>query len=122
MKLIITQNISLDGVVEQNDQTGEWFSVASGDVDTSDVEATLRHWMSEEDAQLYGRETFESMRGFWPAQVDDTTGITSHLKSVTKYVISTTMGDPEWDSSTVLSGELLDEVRTLKDRPRSNWA
>ncbi len=120
MKLVITQNITIDGVVEQNDQTGDWFSVADGAAHTTDLEETLRQMMSEEDGQLYGRKTFEAMRGFWPAQTDDETGVTDHLDTVDKYVISTTMSDPAWENSTVLSGELLDEVRSLKDRPGSN--
>ncbi len=66
MRLVVTQNIALDGVVEQNEQTGEWFSVASGEADTSDVNDALRQMMSEEGAQLHGRKTFEAMRGFWP--------------------------------------------------------
>lgn len=120
MRLVITQNITLDGVVEQSDRTGEWFSVVSGDADTADLEAALSEMMSAEDAQLYGRNTFEAMRGFWPNQTDDTTGVTKQLNEVHKYVISTTMDDPEWENSTVLHGDLLDEVRALKDRPGSN--
>lgn len=120
MRLVVTENITLDGVVEQNEQTGEWFSVASGGADTSDVEEALRQMMSEEDAQLHGRKTFEAMRGFWPNQTEDTTGVTDHLNSVDKYVISTTMGDPEWEKSTVLNGPLIDEVRSLKELPGSN--
>lgn len=120
MRLVITENIALDGVVEQNEQTGEWFSVASGGVDTSDFDEVLRQMMGEEDAQLHGRKTFEAMRGFWPNQTGDTTGVTDHLNSVDKYVISTTMNDPEWENSTVLSGPLIDEVRSLKERPGSN--
>ena len=120
MRLVITQNITLDGVVEQSERTGDWFSVASGDADTADLEAAMRDMMSTEDAQLHGRHTFESMRGFWPNQTGDTTGVTDHLNDVDKYVISTTMGDPDWANSTVLHGDLLDEVRALKDRPGEN--
>lgn len=119
MKLIITQNITLDGVIEQSDRTGEWFSVASG-VDTSDVEAALQQMMSEEDAQLYGRKTFDAMREFWPNQADDTTGVTDHLNTVHKYVLSATMSDPKWQNSTVLNGDLLDEVKRLKGQPGAN--
>jgi len=80
----------------------------------------MQEMMSAEDAQLYGRKTFEAMRGFWPNQVDDTTGVTDHLNRVDKYVISTTMDKPDWEHSTVLHGNLLDEVRALKERPGSN--
>lgn len=120
MKLVITQNITLDGVVEQSDRTGNWFGVATGDADTADIEAALREFMNAEDAQLYGRDTFEAMRGFWPNQADDTTGVTEHLNAVDKYVISSTMDEPGWENTTVLSGDLIDAVRALKDRPGSN--
>ncbi|WP_040491189.1 dihydrofolate reductase family protein [Ilumatobacter nonamiensis] len=119
MKLVITQNITLDGVIEVTDATGEWFAPAGGDADMSDLEASLREMMGEQDAQLYGRKTFEAMRGFWPNRTDDTTGITDHLDTVRKYVISTTMTDPEWQNSTVLHGDLIPAVRDLKDQPGS---
>lgn len=80
----------------------------------------MQKMMSQEDAQLYGRKTFEAMRGFWPNQSDDTTGITDHLNSVSKYVISNTMQDPDWENSQVISGDLREEVRALKDQSGGN--
>lgn len=119
MRLVITQNITLDGVVEQ--EAGDWFSPAgSEEADRSDLEEYLQKMMSQEDAQLYGRKTFESMRGFWPNQSDDTTGITDHLNSVQKYVISNTMQEPDWENSKVINGDLHDEVRTLKGQSGGN--
>ncbi len=120
MRLVITQNITLDGVVEQSERTGDWFSVASGGDNAADVEAAMQEMMNAEDAQLYGRKTFEAMRGFWPNQTDDTTGVSAHLNAVDKYVISTTMDEPDWENSTVLHDDLVDEVQTLKDRPGAN--
>ncbi len=121
MKLVITENSSLDGVVEQNEQTGEWFSVAASDpADTSDINQALQEMMSQEDAQLYGRKTFEAMRAYWPNQTDDKTGVTDHLNKVEKFVLSSTMDDPGWENSTVLHRDLLDEVRRLKDRQGGN--
>jgi dihydrofolate reductase len=119
MRLVVTQNITLNGIVEQNEETGAWFTVA-GDADMSDVVEALGRMMAEEDAQLHGRITFEQMRGFWPNQTGDTTGVTDHLNRVDKYVLSSTMDDPQWENSTVLTGDLRDEVRSLKDRPGGN--
>jgi hypothetical protein len=45
-------------------------------------------------AELVGRQTFEDFRGYWPAQTDDTTGITDYLNQVQKYVVSSTLTDP----------------------------
>ena len=111
MSLTVTQNITLDGVI---DATEGWFAPAGGDdVDTSDIEAVLKEQMAREEAVLLGRTTFEEMRGFWPHQTDDTTGVSEHLDHVKKYVVSTTMHDPEWQNSTVLRGT--EEVRELRE-------
>ena len=56
------------------------------------------------DALLVGRRTFEDLRGYWPRQSDDPTGITTYLNRVQKYVVSSTMTDPGWQNSTVPSG------------------
>lgn len=116
MQLVVTQNITLDGVIEV---VGDWFDPAGSDVgvDNSDIEATLREHMEAQDALLLGHNTFESFRGYWPQQTDDTTGITDHLNQVQKYVVSSTMQDPQWENTTVLQGSLEDEVQALKAGP-----
>lgn len=63
------------------------------------------------------RQTFTDFRGYWPLQADDTTGVADHLNTVQKYVVSSTLADPEWENSTVLSGDPVAEVAALKDRP-----
>jgi dihydrofolate reductase len=115
-RLVVTENITLDGVIDAADG---WFAPAGddGDVDNSDSEAVLREQIAAEDALLLGRKTFEEFRGFWPRQTDDTTGITAHLNRVSKYVVSSTLEDPQWENSTVLRGDLTEEVRALKARP-----
>jgi len=113
--LIVTENITLDGVIEA---TEGWFGPAGDEnVDQSDVEAAVRKQREAADAFLVGRVTFEQMRGYWPQQTDDATGITEYLNSVSKYVVSRTMQDPGWEATTVLRGELLDEIQALKSRP-----
>ena len=58
------------------------------------------------------------MRGYWPKQTDDTTGVTDYLNRVAKYVVSSTIGDPGWEHTTVLRGNAIqDEVRALKSKP-----
>jgi dihydrofolate reductase len=63
--LIVTENITLDGVIEA---TEGWFDPAGGEDDVSDVEAALRKQREAADALLLGRATFEQMRGYWPLQ------------------------------------------------------
>jgi dihydrofolate reductase len=114
--LIVTENITLDGVIEA---TEGWFAPAGDDpeVDQADVEEALREQREAADALLLGRVTFEQFRGYWPLQTDDTTGITHYLNTVSKYVVSRTLQDPEWKRTTVLRGALIEEVQALKSKP-----
>lgn len=109
-RLVVTENITANGVIEFAD---DWFD--PGDQgDAEDLLAVMRDQMATEEALLLGRQTFEEFRGYWPLQTDDTTGSTAHLNRVHKYVASSTMTDPAWSNSTVLSGRLEDEVADLK--------
>jgi dihydrofolate reductase len=114
--LIVTENITLDGVIEA---TEGWFAPAGDDSesDRSDVEAALREQMEAADAFLVGRTTFEQMRAYWPKQTKDTTGITDYLNRVSKYVASSTLVDPEWEQTTVLRDPVWDEIRAMKSKP-----
>lgn len=115
-ELIVTENITLDGVIEA---TGGWFEPAGDDaeIDQTDVVAAISEQREAADALLLGRVTFEDMRAYWPLQTDDATGIADYLNNVSKYVVSSTLQDPEWDHTTVLQGTLLDEVQALKSEP-----
>lgn len=111
--LVVTENITVDGVI---DATAGWFTVTA-DADTADVLAENMAHTARCDAVLFGRTTFEQMRGYWPQQVDDETGITAELNEMTKYVVSSTLDDPEWENSVVLRGPLAQEIAALKAAP-----
>ena len=114
--LVVTENITLDGVI---DASAGWFSVADDPgADQSDLQATLRAQAEAADAVLFGRVTFEEMRGYWPQQTDDTTGVTDYLNRVAKYVVSGTLDDPRWEPTTVLPADgFQDGIRALKAEP-----
>jgi dihydrofolate reductase len=113
--LAITQNITVDGSIEM---LGDWFDPqGQADVDNSDLIDELHRQDSEADGFLVGRRTFEDLRRYWPELSDDRTGISAYLNRVQKYVVSSSMTDPQWQNSTVLSGDPVEEVRTLKEQP-----
>lgn len=113
--LAITQNLTVDGSIEM---LGDWFDPqGQADVDNSDLLEELHRQDSTADGFLVGRQTFEDLRGYWPKQTDDATGITDYLNQVQKFVVSSTMTDPQWQNSTVLSGDPVQEVRALKEQP-----
>jgi len=113
-KLVVTENITLDGVI---DMAGGWFDPLAPDVDQSDITAATAEHRATADALILGRETFESFRGFWPHVEDDPTGVSDYLDAVAKYVVSQAIDEPGWQNTTVLGGPVADEVAALKEAP-----
>jgi dihydrofolate reductase len=104
-KLVITENMTLDGSVEMLD---DWFDPQLKD---DDLLGESHRQDAEADALLLGRQTFEDFRRYWPEQTDDHTGITDYLNQVEKYVVSSTIDDPGWADSTVLRGDPVNKSR-----------
>jgi dihydrofolate reductase len=118
-RLVVTENVTLNGVVEND---GSWFDPTDDSAQGRQLAEVTREHAAASDGFLVGRVTFEEMRGFWPQRIDDTTGVTSHLDQVEKYVVSRTIEDPDWDGTTVLRGGdgLLAEIRELTQREGSD--
>jgi dihydrofolate reductase len=113
--LVVTQSMTVDGSIEL---LGDWFQPqGQADTDQSDLIEELRRQDSTADAFITGRRTFEDLRGYWPELADDTTGISQYLNTVNKYVVSSTITDPQWQNTTVLSGDPIREICALKDQP-----
>lgn len=101
-KLVITQNITLDGSVEM---LTDWFRPqGQSEVDESDHVDELHRQDEQADALLVGRQTFTDFRGYWRDLADDTSGISAYLNAVQKYVVSSTLTEPGWRNTTVLGG------------------
>ena len=117
-RIVISENITLDGVIQ--DPTGDdgfsrggWFN----EMDDEDRRAWAEVETGEAqraEAMLLGRRTYEWLvaRG-WPSRSG---AWADRLNSLPKYVVSSTLVDPAWACSTILSGDVVDEVRTLKER------
>lgn len=113
-RLTITENITVDGVVEND---GSWFDPTDDTPQGRELAEVTREHAAASDGFLVGRITFEEMREFWPRQVNDATGVTDHLNRVDKYVVSSSLADPGWAGTKVLRGGagLADEIGELKD-------
>ncbi|GEL20044.1 dihydrofolate reductase family protein [Pseudonocardia asaccharolytica] len=98
--------ISLDGVVESPDS---WHFPYFND----EMGAAVGAMMAGNDALLIGRKTYEEFASYWPtADPDDPT--TAQMNGTRKYVVSTTLTDPTWENSTVVSGDVKTEIAKLK--------
>jgi dihydrofolate reductase len=114
-KIIVSQNVSLDGVVE--DPTGEeglrygdWF----GQVSAVDREAWVKVEMDEAfgaEALLLGRQSDEWFAQRWLTRTGEWA---DRLNSLAKYVVSSTLAEPRWGRGTVLKGDVATEVAQLK--------
>ena len=114
-KIVISENVSLDGVVQ--DPTGEegfrhggWF-VQVGDKDREEwAQAEFEEALGAE-ALLLGRRSDEYFGSRWNSRSGEWA---DRLNSLPKYVVSSTLDDPVWNNSTVLTGEVVSEVSKLK--------
>ena len=109
--LVVTENITLDGVIAPMDG---WFDPGAQDEDL--MAANTEH-REAADALVLGRVTYEEFAGFWPAQVDDRTGIGGYLNRVAKYVVSAGLDRADWANTTILRGPVEDELAALKRAP-----
>jgi dihydrofolate reductase len=114
-RIVVTQFISLDGVVEdpggsEDFKHGGWsFAFNRGD----DGDEFKQDEVQEAEAQLLGRVTYEGFAAAWPNYSDEV-GFADKMNSMPKYVISSTLEEAEWNNSTVLSGDVVEEVTKLK--------
>lgn len=109
-KLVITQNMTVDGIVEM---LGDWFDPQAG-ADDAELMAENDRQDAEADALLVGRRTFLDFRGYWRDLEDDPTGVSDYLNTVDKHVVSSTLSDPDWANSHIVAGDPVAAVRELK--------
>jgi dihydrofolate reductase len=110
-KVVASEFVSLDGVVESpdkwhfpyfNDQMGDAIGVA----------------MDASDAMLMGRVLYEEWAAYWPNQDPDENPVAARMNGVRKYVVSTTLEEPlEWQNSTLIGDNVAEEISRLKEQP-----
>ena len=114
-RIVVTEFVSLDGVVEAPGG-GEGFKYDgwSFEIDRGDEgnKFKLDETLASE-ALLLGRVTYEGFAKAWPSRTDEA-GFADKFNSMPKYVVSSTLENPEWNNSTVLKGDVVEEVSKLK--------
>ena len=109
-KLIVNEMLTLDGVMESPEK---W----SGPYQNDEIAQDNTAGMGTSDALLVGRVTYEAFAAFWPHQIDDKTGITDYLNKTPKFVVSSSLKKADWVNTTILSGDLVEEITKLKQQP-----
>ena len=114
-RIVATEFVSLDGVMEAPGggddfaHAGWTFEIERGD---EGEKFKLDETMSS-DALLLGRVTYEGFAAAWPTREGE---FADKFNSMPKYVVSSTLRDPDWNNSTVLSGDVAEEVANLRQR------
>jgi dihydrofolate reductase len=112
-KVIISDNVSLDGVIQ--DPAGDEGFTRGGWVGRIAALPELAKVALDEalgtEALLLGRRSYEWLAARWPSRSGE---LADRLNSLPKYVVSSTLADPDWNNSTVLKGDVVDEVAKLK--------
>lgn len=111
-RIINSTYVSLDGVIE-NPQ--DW---PSSDVDDDTGYTIQRDLLFACDALLMGRRTYESFAPVWPTRSGDE--FSDRINNMAKYVVSSTLTEPAWNNTTVISGDPVAEIEQLKDEPGLN--
>ncbi len=113
-KIVVTEFVSLDGVIEapgggeDYKHAGWTFEIDRGE----EGDKFKLDELVEAEAQLLGRVTYEGFAAAWPT-MEDGAGFAEKMNSMPKYVVSSTLQEASWENSTILRGDLADEVAKL---------
>jgi len=114
-RIVVTEFVSLDGIIEapgggeDYKHAGWTFEIERGE----EGDKFKLDELVEAEAQLLGRVTYEGFAAAWPT-IEDEAGFAERMNSMPKYVVSSTLEEAEWTNSTVLRGDVAEEVARLK--------
>ncbi|MBA3869591.1 MAG: dihydrofolate reductase family protein [Anaerolineae bacterium] len=123
MKLVTNTQITVDGVVQGNGGRDEnrsgGFERGGWARPLFDSEATtfVDQFYQRADAFLFGRRTYDLFAGYWGVMEPGSGPIADALNTKPKYVVSNTLTDPRWATTTVLTGDLAAAIGELKAKP-----
>ena len=114
-KIVLSDNISLDGVIQdpagdEGFPRGGWVGLIK---DRPELAKLALDEALRSEAMLMGRRTYEWFAARWPSRTGE---LADRLNSLPKYVVSSTLEDPTWSDTTVVRGDVLDEVSKLRHR------
>ena len=114
-KIVVSENITLDGVVPdpagaEGFGRGGWVGRV-GERGREEAAKVLLDEALGAEGQLLGRRTYEFLAARWPSRSGD---LADRLNEMPKFVVSSTLKDPGWNNSTVLAGDVMQEVSKLK--------
>jgi dihydrofolate reductase len=123
MELVVHTFLTIDGVMQApggaEEDTSGGFTRGGWLVPFADEDfgAIVNGWFANAETILLGRSTYDMMRAYWSQVTDPDNLVAAKLNGLPKYVASSTLHDPAWNNTTVLSGDVIEQVRKLKQEP-----
>jgi dihydrofolate reductase len=108
-RIINSTYVTLDGVI-QNPQ--DWPSLGGFSDEGNQIQAEL---LERCDAVLMGRRTYEAFAPVWSARSGDL--VSDRMNALPKYVVASTLADPQWHNTTVIDHDPIEAIRGLKQQP-----
>ena len=114
-KIIVSESLSLDGIFDA-ETMGQW----AVPFYSEEREEIVRALILGADALLLGRTTYDIQAWYWPNQKGDKYGIANHKNSIPKYVVTSRPLQAQWNNSTIIQDNVLEEIARLKEQPGRN--
>ncbi len=111
-KLIVSAWVTLDGVFDA-DTMAQWYTP----FDSEERQTCIRDGILAAGAFLFGRTTYEMLAPHWSALKNNEMGVAAKLNSAPKFIVSSTLQKAEWNNSTIIDKNIVEEITKLKQMP-----
>jgi dihydrofolate reductase len=113
--IVAVEFVSVDGVAESPEKwTGPYMD--------DEIEQTMQAGMDASDAMLLGRRTYEELAAYWADKTAEDDPYADYINATQKFVVSTTLNSVEWRNSTLITGDVAEELVELKRQPGKDIA
>lgn len=111
-KIVVSEGVSLDGVFDA-ETMGQW----AAPYYSEERDEFVRGLVLAADALLLGRTTYDLQAWYWPNQKEDKYGIAKHKNRMSKFVVTSTPLQAQWNNSTTIQDNVVEEIARLKQQP-----
>ena len=111
-KIVVSESVAVDGVFD-TETMGQW----AAPYYSEERDEVVRELVLGSDALLLGRTTYDIQAWYWPNQKGDKYGIANHKNSMPKYVVTSRPLQAQWNNSTIIQDNFVEEIARLKQQP-----
>jgi dihydrofolate reductase len=111
-KIVVSESVTVDGIFD-----AETMGKCAAPYYSEERDEFIRGIVLASDTLLLGRTTYDLQAYYWPNQKEDKYGIANHKNSMAKYVVTSRPLQAQWNNSTIINQNVMDEIATLKQQP-----